>query len=90
MNDSYLLALVILLLCYLKFLVYLIFCDNILVVDLVTLVVDMFVDVVAALVATGLAGVIVMSSIINIITNFSYRRDIRSSRSSSDSPFTPP
>ena len=60
MNDSYLLALVILLLCYLKFLVYLIFCDNILVVDLVTLVVDMFVDVVAALVATGLAGVIVM------------------------------
>ena len=60
MNDSYLLALVILLLCYLKFLVYFIFCDNILVVDLVTLVVDMFVDVVAALVATGLAGVIVM------------------------------
>ena len=59
-------------------------------VDLVTLVVDLFVDVVAALVATGLAGVIVMSSIINIITNFSYRRDIRSSRSSSDSPFTPP
>ena len=59
-------------------------------VDLVTLVVDLFVDVVAALVATGLADVIVMSSIINIITNFSYRRDIRSSRSSSDSPFTPP
>ena len=30
------------------------------------------------------------SSMINLTTNFSYSRDIRSSRSSSGSPFTPP
>ena len=43
-----------------QFLVYLIFCNDILVVDLVIMDVDLFVDLVAELVATGIAGVIVM------------------------------
>ena len=46
--------------CNLKFIVYLIFCDDIIVVDIVTLFVDMFVDVVADLVSTGIYGVIVI------------------------------
>ena len=58
-NYSYLLALVLFLLCNIKFLVYLIFLDDILVFDLLTLVVDIFVDIVAELVATGIVGVIV-------------------------------
>ena len=40
--------------------VYFIFCDDIPVVGLVTPVVDLFVDAVAAFVSTGLAGVIVI------------------------------
>ena len=61
-------------------------------VDVVILVVDLFVDVVAAFVDTGLAGVIIYSGCITIInkpTNFSYRRDIRISRSSLDITLTP-
>ena len=56
----YLLALVILILCNLKFILYHIFCDAILVVDLVSLVVDLVVDFIAALVTNGLDGVIVV------------------------------
>ena len=57
---SIFLAIALLLLWNIKFLVYHIFFDNILVVDLVTIVVDMFVAVLAALVDTLLDGIIVI------------------------------
>ena len=59
-NYSYLFNLVLLLLSNLKYPVYLIFCYDILVVDLVTLVVDLLVVIVADLISTGLVSVIVM------------------------------
>ena len=63
-NDSSIiiaiLALVLLPLLNLKFLVYLKFCEDVLVVDLFNLVIDQFVDVLAALVSTGVDGFVVM------------------------------
>ena len=46
--------------CNLRFLVHLICCDDILVFYLVTLVVYLFLNIVATLVATGFDGAIVM------------------------------